>query len=572
VLTLRNSENLKSKIHSIDNRGYKAYQELKGAYDFGPYQLFIDHVQGDPFAAPSRVRIQVKQERAKFPLSLFRERARKIALCDYLARCFDLATRKFCAGNRGTGKSGLVFIDAGRQEVLERSAVAINEDYVEARFFCGLPARGRTVLGKIAEKMFFQELPQVVEDSLLYERVNQRELAEHVYLAEDQEYIRDSLTGQGLVAFVAEGSILPRRSGVSDLPLTGRVIPLSSPPSLEVSFKTPNQGEIRGMGIPTGVTLIVGGGYHGKSTLLHAIERGVYNHLPQDGREWAITIKDAVKIRAEEGRRIEKVDISPFINDLPFGEDTRRFSTDNASGSTSQAANIIEALEMGCKLLLIDEDTSATNFMIRDGRMQALVTKEREPITPFLDQVRPLYEEQGVSSILVIGGAGDYLDVADQVVLMNEYSPTDVGKKAKELCREYPSFRAPERRNSFGKLEPRAPYAESFDPQRGRKTKVGAKGIDVVQFGSYQIDLDDVEQLIDPSQTRAIADIIYYAWKKYFNGRCSLSDAVRHIESDLDRYGLEVVSPFNEKSGDYARPRPFEIAAAINRLRSLKIR
>jgi predicted ABC-class ATPase len=569
---LQNSKNLESKIYNINNKGYKAYQNLKGAYDFGCYQLFIDHVQGDPFASPSRLRIQVKQDRARFPSSFFQEKPRRIALCDYLARCFDQAVKRFCAGNRGTGKSGLIFIDMGRQEVLERSAIAINSDYVEARFFCGLPARGRTVLGSVAEKMLFRELPEIVENSLYFEHVNQRELAEHIYLAEDQEYIRDSLPGQDLVAFIADGSVLPRRSGVSDLPLTGRVVPFHCPPSLEVSFKTPNHGEVRGMGVPCGVTLIVGGGFHGKSTLLHALERGIYNHLPGDGREWAVTIKDAVKIRAEEGRRVEKVDISPFINNLPFGQDTRRFSTDNASGSTSQAANIIEALEIGCQLLLIDEDTSATNFMIRDGRMQALVTKEREPITPFLDQVRPLYEEQGVSSILVIGGAGDYLDVADQVIMMNEYRPVDVSKEAKDLCREYPALRVAERGKGFGKLEPRVPLPESFDPQRGRKTKVKARGLDTVQFGNYQIELDDVEQLIDPSQTRAIADIIYYAWKRYLHGRYPLSEAIRRIENDLDQYGLEIVSPFKEKSGDYARPRGLEIAAAINRLRSLKIR
>ncbi|KUK36522.1 MAG: ABC transport system ATP-binding protein [Thermacetogenium phaeum] len=571
---MQDSRTFRSKLNSINNRGYKAYQELQGEYDFGRYRLFVDHVQGDPFAAPSRVSVRVYQNRAKFPASLFQKKPRRIALCDYLARCFSQAVKKYCGGIRGTGKSGLIFIDSGKQEILERSAVVINESFVEARFFCGLPARGRTVLSNVAEKMFFQEIPEIVEASLYYEKLNHGELLEYVNLAEDQEYIRESLSEQGLVAFIANGSVLPRRSGISDLPLTGpKVISFQSPASLEVSFNTPNHGEIKGMGIPQGVTLIVGGGFHGKSTLLHALERGVYNHIPGDGREWVITVRDAVKIRAEEGRRVEKVDITPFINNLPFGQDTRQFSTDNASGSTSQAANIIEALEMGCKLLLIDEDTSATNFMIRDGRMQALVTKDREPITPFLDQVRPLYEELGVSSVLVIGGSGDYLDVADHVIMMNEYSPVDVTKEAEAICSQYPARRVPERGEGFGKLKPRIPLPGSFDPQRGRKTKVGAKGLDVVQFGHYQIELDDVEQLVDPSQTRAIADIIYYAWKKYFDGRRSLSDAIRQIEEDLDKYGLDVISPFREgRAGDYALPRRYEIAAAINRLRSLEVR
>lgn len=570
---MQDSKIFRSKIYSINNRGYKAYHDLRGEYDFGRYRLFLDHVQGDPFAAPSRVSVRVDQNQAKFPSSFFQKK-RRVALCDYLARCFAGAVKRYCGGIRGTGKSGLIFIDSGKQEILERSAVVINDDYVEARFFCGLPARGRTVLGGVAEKMFFQEIPAIVENSLFYDKVNHRELIEHVNLAEDQEYIRESLSEQGLVAFIANGSILPRRSGISDLPLTGpRVISFRSPASLDVSFKTPNHGEIKGMGIPQGVTLIVGGGFHGKSTILHALERGVYNHIPGDGREWAITIRDAVKIRAEEGRRVERVDITPFINNLPFGQNTRHFSTDNASGSTSQAANIIEALEMGCRLLLIDEDTSATNFMIRDGRMQALVAKEREPITPFLDQVRPLYDELGVSSILVIGGSGDYLDAADQVIMMNEYSPMDVTVEARAVCSQYPARRVPERGEGFAKLEQRVPLPGSFDPQRGRKTKVGARGLDIVQFGHYQIELDDVEQLVDPSQTRAIADIIYYAWKKYFDGRRSLRDAIRQIEEDLDRYGLDVISPFREgRAGDYAMPRRYEIAAAINRLRSLEVR
>lgn len=571
---MQDSQALKSKLTTINGKGYKAYQEITGAYNFGAYRLFIDHVQGDPFAVPSAVSVRVEQRDARFPSTLWREKVGRVALSDYLARCFARAVKKYCGGIRGTGKSGLIFIDAGRQEILERSAIVINSNYVEARFFCGLPARGRTVLGGIAEKMFFQELPEIVAESLFYDKLDQEELVEYVKVAQDQEYIRDALAGQGLVAFVANGSVLPRRSGISDLPLAGPgVIPFQSPPSLEVTFDTPNHGEIRGMGIPQGVTLIVGGGFHGKSTLLHALERGVYNHIPGDGREWVITNREAMKIRAEEGRRIEGVDISLFIKNLPFGQDTEHFSTDNASGSTSQAANIIEALEVGCSLLLIDEDTSATNFMIRDGRMQALVTKEKEPITPFLDCVRPLYEKSGVSSILVIGGSGDYLDVADQVIMMDEYRPVDVTVKARAVCKKYPAQRVQEGEGNVEKLMPRVPLPSSFDPQRGRKTKVRAKGLDIVQFGHYEIELNDVEQLVDVSQTRAIADIIYYAWKKYFDGHRSLSEAVRCIEEELDKHGLDLISPFREgKKGDYAMPRRFEIAAAINRLRSLKVR
>lgn len=568
------SEDLRRKIYRIDGRGYKAYRELEGAYDFGKYQVFIEHVQGDPFAIPSKVRVRISQRIAQFPPFLFQTKVRKIALADYLARCFARAIGKFAQGIRGSGKSGLIAIDKGKQEVLERSSVMINQNYAEARFVCGLPARGRTIMGQVAEAMFFQELPKIVQNSLFYRVLDQAELESFIKLVEDQEVIRSSLEASSLVAFVANGAILPRRSGISDAPMTGpQIVSFQSPGDLEVAFKVPNHGIIRGMGIPKGVTLIVGGGYHGKSTLLRAIEKGVYNHIPGDGREWVITIRDAVKIRAEDGRKVEKVNISPFINNLPFGQNTRYFSTEDASGSTSQAANIIEALEMGAKLLLMDEDTSATNFMIRDVRMQALVAKKKEPITPFLDKVRFLFNDLGVSTIMVIGGSGDYFDVADTVVMMDEYKPRNVTKDAKKIALKYQTNRQFEGERHFGEIRPRVLLPNSFEPQRGRKVKVGAKGLETVQFGYYQIELDYVEQLVDISQTRAIADIIYYAWKRYFDGQRNLREVIERVERDIESYGLDVISPFaNGKPGDYARPRKYEIAAAINRLRSLEVR
>lgn len=570
---MQDRQSLRVKLDRIDGKGYKAYQEIEGCYDFGKYMLFIDKVQADPFAPPSKIRIRVEQRYAKFPFALFETRNKRIALCDYIARCVANAIKKLESGVRGTGKSGLILIDHGKQEILERSSIKINEDYIEARLFCGLPARGRKILGKDAEKIFFSELSQITENSLFFQVIDQNELRSYIELVEDQEYIRANLSKNSLVAFVANGSILPRRSGISDLPLIGkRVIPFKSPQDLEISFNTPNHGIIKGMGIPEGVTLIVGGGYHGKSTLLRAIERGVYNHIPDDGREWVITVKEAVKIRAEDGRRVEKVDISPFIDNLPFGQNTHQFTTENASGSTSQAANIIEALEIGAKLLLIDEDTSATNFMIRDARMQALVTKEKEPITPFIDKVRLLKTDMGVSTILVIGGSGDYLDVADTVIMLDEYVPRNVTEQAKSIIKKYENRREPEGGIRFGKVAPRIPLPESFDPRSGVKTKVSAKGLDTIQFGHYSIELDYVEQLVDVSQTRAIADMIYYAWRRqYFNGKNTLREVIELIEQDLDKYGLDVFSPYKEGSWDYARPRKFEIAAAINRLRSLKI-
>ncbi|MEE8472125.1 MAG: ABC-ATPase domain-containing protein, partial [Dehalococcoidia bacterium] len=439
------AEDLRKILRRIDGRGYRAYSDIVGAYEFPGYTLLVDHVQGDPFASPSRVRVRVSGREAGFPPDTRSGKSREIALRDLLTRRFFDAARRFCRGNRGTGSSGVISIDRPGQETLERTSALVAEQYVEARFVMGLPARGRTVSGRDAEAMFFEELPQIVRASLFYESLDEKTLYEFIETAEDADSLREQLDPLGLVAFVADGAILPRASGVDPRPLAGdprlpagdRVVPFESPQSLRVQVVLPNRGAVAGMGIPRGVTLIVGGGYHGKSTLLRALEVGVYNHIPGDGRELVVVHPSALKIRAEDGRRIEKVDISPFITNLPQGRDTGAFSTEDASGSTSQAANIIEGLEAGAGVLLIDEDTSATNFMIRDHRMQELVSKDKEPITPFIDKVRQLYADLGVSTVLVIGGSGDYFDVADRVICMVDYRPYDLTRESRAIARKY---------------------------------------------------------------------------------------------------------------------------------------
>ena len=569
---MKTAEDLRRTLHRIDRRGYKAYKDIEGVYDCGDYILFVDHAQGDPFASPSRVRVRVPQKVAGFPKGTYRSRSREIALRDFLTRRFLDACRKFCRGNRGTGHSGLISIDRPGQEILERTSAFVTELYVEARFVMGLPAFGRSVAGRHAEAMFFEELPQIVRASLFFKNLDEKTLYEHIETAEDADFLRDHLEELGLVAFVADGAILPRASGVDPRPLTkGRVVPFESPESLRVRVELPNRGAITGMGIPKGVTLIVGGGYHGKSTLLRALELGIYNHIPGDGREFVVTNPYTVKIRAEDGRRIEKVDISPFIANLPFGQDTRAFSTDDASGSTSQAANIMEALEVGAKVLLIDEDTSATNFMIRDHRMQELVSKDKEPITPFIDKVRQLYRDLGVSTVLVIGGSGDYFDVADCVICMVEYKPYDVTEQARAIAEKYKAERKPEGGEHFGRITERVPLAHSFDPSKGkREVKISSKGLQSIAFGTHNIDLGAVEQLADISQTRAIGDAIYYA-TRYMDGKRTLREIVEAVLKDIEEKGLDVLSP-TRPVGDYARFRGLELAAAINRLRTLSVR
>jgi predicted ABC-class ATPase len=435
----------------------------------------------------------------------------------------------------------------------------------------GLPAFGRRIAGRHAEAMFFEELPRIVGAALFFENLDSSRLYRHVETSEDADFLREKLDELELVAFVKDGAVLPRASGIDPRPMTqGQVVKFESPESFRVEVELPNSGPITGMGIPQGVTLIVGGGYHGKSTLLNALEMGVYNHIPGDGREFVVTNSHAVKIRAEDGRRIEKVDISPFIADLPFGKGTREFSTDDASGSTSQAANTMESLEAGAKVLLIDEDTSATNFMIRDHRMQELVSKDKESITPFIDKVRQLYHDLNVSTILVIGGSGEYFDVADHVICMVEYKPHDMTDEARTIAEKYKAERKSEGGESFGAMTPRIPQAESFDPQKGKKAvKISAKGLKSILFGIHHIDLTAVEQLIDRSQTNAIGDAIHYA-TRYMDGKRTLREVIDLVIEDIHSKGLDTLQ--SRLAGNYAEFRRFELAAAINRLRTLRVR
>ncbi len=565
---MKNLSELKTILSRIDGRGYKAYKDLTGSYHIGNFYLFIDKVQSDPFAPPSKIRIVLDRKLADFPVELFSNKSRRVGLEDYLARKFR-GTSFSLMRKKGTGSSGIISIDAGAQEILERTAIKVDKNKVEARIYVGLPAAGRRILAQEAEKIFFNIIPEIVNKSLIYKNLSEKELRHFVFLNEDQDVLRERLKQMGLVCFVGNKSVLPRESGVSDRPLRDKNLTLfSSPPSLEVEIELPYSGRIKGMGIPKGITLIVGGGYHGKSTLLKAIERGVYNHIPDDGREFVVTVKDAVKIRAEDGRFIEGTDISPFISNLPGNIDTKNFSTQNASGSTSQAANIMEALEAGATLLLMDEDTCATNFMIRDARMQKLVSKESEPITPFVDRAKELYEKFGVSTILVLGGSGDYLDVAHKVIMLKEYKILDVTNKAKEIASKIKNFRQIENITPFNSIKNRFLGQNSI--KISPRDKIKAKGKNHLLIGKQQIDLSFVEQLIDPSQTNTIGCIIRYIHKK-LNKKEKFSHLIEMVFREIEKYGLESISRVPEKHpGSLAMVRKYEVMAAISRYRNLK--
>ncbi|KAE8990453.1 hypothetical protein PR003_g21728 [Phytophthora rubi] len=564
-------DQLGNVLQELHNRNYGSYHELERVFEYDNglrFSLEFDHIQGDPYASPSRAHVTVSATSAAFPAEMHGDKTRNVALCDYLTRTFAASARR-CGADAKTvsnswqgAKGGDISIDTPGQHVIERSSVNVlaNGD-VEARFNINLPARGRSICGDWAYTILVETLPKLVEQSLVLRSLEVAHVWKHLHSVEDQEALRGMLKAAGLVGFVRDGAILPRQSGASDLPLSSdKAIPFKSPKSLSNKFTLPNCGVVTGMGIPQGVTLFVGGGFHGKSTVLKALEVGVYNHVPSDGREFVVVDPNAAKIRSEDSRSVVCTDISAFIDNLPFKQDTTRFSTADASGSTSQAANIVEALEVGATTLLIDEDTCATNFMIRDWKMQQLVAKDKEPITPFISKVRALYTQCGVSSVLVIGGAGDYFSVADHVIMMDSYEPRDVTVEAKKIASEHGEIRQDA---EFGGFKSRIPLSRGFEVNG----KVVSRGLGKIQYGEVDLDLSAVEQIVEPSQVRTIADAIQ-KMRSFMDGKSTLDEVLAKLESEMDRTGSLDVVGFHKKSGFYTRPRKLELAAAINRLRT----
>ena len=566
---MQTANDLRALLQRIDRRSYPAYKDTRGAYQFPGYVLSIDHVQGDPFAAPSRLSIRVGGKAAAFPPALYQSRPQRIALQDALTRKFGHLAARASGQAKGSGHSGLISVSRCGQEVLERTACSLDPaaGAVLLRLEVGFPANGRTINARELDKLLFDLLPRCVQGSLIYAAWKPERLRAIADLAEDQAYIRQALPRLGLCAFVADGSILPRSSGVSQLPMEGAV-PFRSPSSLSVTLDLPHRGKLTGMGVPRGVTLIVGGGYHGKSTLLKALELGVYDHIAGDGREYVITDSSAVKVRAEDGRSIVNTDVSMFIRGLPNAKDTAAFSTQDASGSTSQAANVVEALEAGAGVLLMDEDTSATNFMVRDELMQRVIRRDMEPITPFLDRVRELYDRRGLSTILVAGSSGAYFHPADHVIQMDRYVPRDVTDLAKQEAAAFPLRSDP--------LPPaedpnfaRRPKADPAYAQNDR-VKVKSLGRDGVLIDRENIDLRCVEQLADGEQTAALGLCLVYARRHLFDGKRTLAQIAQALETLMDQKGLEALCPGRDSVPFLARPRRQEILACLDRWRGLK--
>ena len=586
---------LTSHLHAIDGRSYAAYKAIVGRYrsPLG-WVLYIERIQPDPYAPPTAIRVVLplaltgadtrptgadeSLTGANEPLTgaaahLTASPTRAVALRDYLARTL-----------RELLKGQAISIAPAGQEILERSSVNLHETwqddfstpafnapgpYLELRLRWSLPAFGREIAGRQAARNLNLDLARAVAGLDLRESELGAEAWKHCQVAEDHAALQEILVERGWVAFLADGANLARRSGVSQLPLEGG-IPLTAPETLAQTVQLPHAGAVRGTAIPAGVTVIAGGGYHGKSTLLNAIARGIYPHIPGDGRELVATVPEAMAVRAADGRAVTGVDLRPFISHLPGRDaDPAQFTTANASGSTSQAASIMESLELWGQpaqaALLLDEDTCATNLLIRDQRMRALVSSEREPITPLVDRIRALHRERGISTLIVMGGSGDYLDVADQVLIMDSYRLVDATAQARQVCdsqprvdTSLPDFPLPAQRL------PQSPEAKRRGPSRTR-----ALGTQRLVLDRHEVDVADVSGLVDEGQALAVAWALRALLERHFDGRTSLSQALAQVAKRLDDVGLDALGEAHPAF--LVRPRLVDVGAAVNRLRSLQV-
>lgn len=593
---------LTSHLHAIDGRSYAAYKAIVGRYrsPLG-WVLYIDRIQPDPYAPPTAIRVvlplaltgadarltgftprltgaDTRPTGTNEPLTgtnshLTASPTRAVALRDYLARTL-----------RELLKGQAISIAPAGQEILERSSVNLHETwqddfstpafnapgpYLELRLRWSLPAFGREIAGRQAARNLNLDLARAVAGLDLRESELGAEAWKHCQVAEDHAALQEILVERGWVAFLADGANLARRSGVSQLPLEGGV-PLTAPETLAQTVQLPHAGVVRGTAIPAGVTVIAGGGYHGKSTLLNAIARGIYPHIPGDGRELVATVPEAMAVRAADGRAVTGVDLRPFISHLPGRDaDPAQFTTANASGSTSQAASIMESLELWGQsaqaALLLDEDTCATNLLIRDQRMRALVSSEREPITPLVDRIRALHRERGISTLIVMGGSGDYLDVADQVLIMDSYRLVDATAQARQVCdsqprmdTSLPDFPLPAQRL------PQRPEAKRRGPSRTR-----ALGTQRLVLDRHEVDVADVSGLVDEGQALAVAWALRALLERHFDGRTSLSQALAQVAKRLDDVGLDALGEAHPAF--LVRPRLVDVGAAVNRLRSLQV-
>ena len=588
------------KIRTLAGKNYGLYKSLaEKSWDFGDFSLEFLHVQGDPFAPASRVMIKANLQILGYPSEWGVSFERRLALSDFLHRRMSRVVKE-----RYPDKDGAVVFEGVGPEMLVRNSLWIDNGELRAVLQVRLPGEGRKIQAEAASEILTMVLPDLVSASLYNEGGciggNRREegvvpeLEAHHRVLADRSAVLLELEKQGLCAFVPDGAVLPRASGISQEPMEG-AIPFESPAQMAVTLEV-NGRKVRGMGIPKGITVITGGAFHGKSTLLQALTAAVYPHVPGDGREGIVIDETAMRVGVEDGRSVRGTDLSMFVRDLPGGVSTRCFTTAGASGSTSQAANLLEAMEAGVKTFLVDEDSSAVNFLIRDGRVRKLLGDEREPLIPLTDRIREICyglqeaskgrcsaicesERSVVSSgkraersfILVAGACGDYLDIADNIIIMANYKAecARYGANAELGVAHLPMLEVPACRNLADYIQALASGLRPTSTVE-RQVKVKLNGDTLLQMGFLVSDTSRLVTLFDKQQRLGAGFMLLNLCQNVVsNGNDmateTIMEAVTALCDKIRNVGFRNLP--QGMSREMSLPRPVDIACVLFRLR-----
>ena len=263
---MQSANDLKQLLFSINHKSYPAYKSTRCLSVSALHTLHRPRAGRSVRRSIAR-QLHVNGRTAAFPASLYDTYEKRVALQDYLLRQFARAIAPYSFRAKGSGKSGLLGISRCGQEILERTACVLNpsDGSLIVNMEIGFPANGRTIASQELIRILFDFLPGCVEKSLFYRALDPKACANVAYLCEDQQAIRSALKEKGLLPSSPTAPFSRAETGVSDLPMK-HAVPFTSPESLRVTLDLPNRGPVSGMGIPLGVTLIVGGGFHGKST------------------------------------------------------------------------------------------------------------------------------------------------------------------------------------------------------------------------------------------------------------------------------------------------------------------
>jgi len=549
-------------LKEVDGREPVDLTRLLGDYDFNRYVVKITQAPQGTDEIQLPVVVRVTHSVAGFPEKLLSSPIRRTALEDFLTRKLSAAIESQATFDAsGTARRRIILPRPG-QKILPRSTIQITDEFTDIRLAMLIPTQRGRIDGIALQSVFFDDLPMIVQEALLYCNMDSTEVESFVGLMEDADDIRQSLAQRGLVGFVGSGAMIDRAPG-TDVPSYESERTLVIDPALQISFDTPHHGSISGVGITSGVTLILGDMFSGRIELMQALASGIYNHIPGDGREYIVTMPDTVYIASEPGRSVHRVDLGCFLAEQDY-------SSISAGPYHSQAASLIEALEVGARVIIMDESDSCPGFFGGDDRVQSLLG-EREGIASLASRARQLAQELGVSTI--IGGhaaVASFIPIADTILSIKDGVITNITKEAKASLSSIPEPSVPP--YDFTQLIETARWVipSSIDASVGRMDGViHVEDTGTVTFGRYTIRLGITHQVADIQQTLTLGLIIEYARQRYLDKPRPLRELLDLVERDLSTEGLEQIT--REVRGDLARPRRYEIAAALNRLPSLRV-